>query len=614
MPDFPINHGLFDDIFEALVGPVLIVDLERLTVIRANFAAEALFGYAHGSMTGLALKELAADAQRAGDFLVQRRSFVPLRYIRRSDGLHVPVEIRIRYTESGDQAIAVAAYRESATQLQTRQRDNALELQYQALFEAAPYPIVLLSGTGTVLKANPCATALYGHGESSWSSLSLAELIPSLKPRVGQLFTARPTFIHATEHLRADGSYFMAESTLSYLRLNQHAHAIMIVRDVTEQHATLLQLRAAEERWRFALEGADDEVWDWDVPKGKVETSSYLHGAPVGGDTLRQEKDAQWMNRVHPEDRSAVRQALDACLRGNTPLFSAEFRLSDTAGQFRWNAARGKVMLRDESGKPRRMIGTFRDIHEIKLRAELGRRQQNELAHAGRLILLGEMASMLAHELNQPLTALNNFSSLCLQGLAKIPEPEATPLRRPLEMIRDQARRAGDIIHRVRGFVRKGTPRMSALDLNALILRVLEMTEFEIRESGIQVCTSLEPALPYVMADRVQIEQVVVNLIKNGLDAMKGTPENRRLTVISRRLDSQQAEVRVRDEGIGFQPGERDLAFELFRTSKPDGLGLGLSICRSIIEAHRGQLYIDSPAQGGAELVFHLPLSSTEKA
>ncbi len=612
-----LNQALFDDIFQALIGPVMLVSLSNLVVIRANAAAEGLYGYGHGKMAGISLTEIAADISRAGDFLLHRRSFVPLRYVRRSDGLHIPVEIRVRYTDTDGHQLAVLALRELTEQMQTRQRDSALELQYRAVFEAAPYPIVLLASNGTVIKANPCATELYGYGDTAWTNLSLAELIPSERSRSNQPLFARPTFIGATEHLRADGTTFLAEATLSYLRLNQHTHAIMIVNDVTEAHTTLERLRAAEERWRFALEGAEDEVWDWDISRAELETSSRQH-LKIESPGRQREHDAKWMGRVHPEDRTSVRNALDACLRGHTPLFSTEFRLVDAGGNFRWNAARGKVMSRDDSGKPARMIGTFRDIHDIKLRAEISRRQQNELAHAGRLILLGEMASVLAHELNQPLTALNNFSTLCLQGLTTLPETQAAPLRKPLEMIRDQARRAGEIVHRVRGFVRKGVPKLSNLDIKTLVLRVLEMTEFEIRELGIQVRTDFDLELPSVSADRVQIEQVMVNLIKNALDAMRDNAVERTLTISTRRLNAQSAEIRVGDNGTGFSPDQRTQAFELFRTSKPDGLGLGLSICRSIVEAHGGQLYIECNTECGPEngtvLIFDLPFTTCKNS
>lgn len=607
-----LGVDLFEDVFRTLIGPVLIVDLKSLLIIKANTAAEELYLGPPGSMTNLHLSELAADPARTGDFLLQRRSFVPLRYVKRQDGKHIPVEIRIRYREDPGHPLAILAVHELADRMQERQRDTALERKYRAVFEAAPYPIILATANGSVVDGNPCAVELYGHARDTWQTLSLAELIPD-QPLLGaEPLFSRPTFIAATPHLRADGSTFIAETTISYLRLSQQLHAILVVQDVTDARETLARLKAAEERWRFALEGADDEVWDWHITQGELEVSHGLPHPAKKRNLVVRRREAAWMGRVHPEDQPAVREALERTLLGEDGLFSIEFRLADGGGGYRWNSVRGKIMSRDEHGQPTRMIGTFRDVHDLRLRMEKTRRQESELAHAGRLIMLGEMASVLAHEINQPLTALNNFSSLCLRRLEGMSVTDATLVRQPLEMIRAQAQRAGEIIHRVRGFVRKGTPRPTALDLNALVQRMLEMTEFEIRSQGVRVVLDLDEKLPDVCADRIQLEQVIVNLIRNALDAMREIEHERVLTVSTALTPPLGVEVRVTDVGPGFSGTEQHQVFELFRTTKPDGLGLGLSICRSIIEAHGGELRVEAGRESGAELVFGLPISSED--
>lgn len=606
-----MDAALFDEVFDALIGPVLIVELAGLTVLRANAAAEDLYLYPPGTLTGTALTRLAADPARAGDFLRQHKSFVPLRYVKRSDGQHVPVEMRVRYMERDGEAIVVLALHELTQRMQEQQRDATQEQKYRAVFEAAPYPILIVASNGQIVDGNPCAVALYGYSRDAWAALSLAQLIPDNPSLGAQLVFARPTRLAAMAHQRIDGSRFVAETTISYLRLDQQAHAILMVDDVTEAHETLLRLQAAEERWRFALEGADDEVWDWHVVRGEVEISSHTKSAAVPSEPSRTH-EAEWMARVHPEDQLVVRMALDRALQGETELFSIEFRLVDAERGYRWRAARGKVVSRDLEGRAQRMIGTFRDVHDQRLQAEQARLRETELTHAGRLILLGEMASVLAHEINQPLTALNNFSTLCLRRLERLPRAEAESIREPLGLIRDQARRAGEIVHRVRGFVRKGSPRPSDIDLNALILRMLNMTSFELRAHSVKPVLELDDALPDVRADRLQMEQVVVNLIRNAVDAMREIDRPRRLTISTRRSSSFGVEVAVGDVGPGIDEEDRDRVFELFRTTKPDGLGLGLSICRSIIEAHGGLLRVESGRPQGVEFVFALPVQ--EKA
>lgn len=602
-----MDAALFDEVFSALIGPVLIVDLASMSVIRANAAAEELYFYPPATLRGTPLIRMAADPVRAGDFLRQRRSFVPLRYVRRRDGVHVPVEMRVRYIERNDESIAVVALRELSDRMQEHLRDATQEQRYRAVFEAAPFPILIVAANGQIVDGNPCAVALYGYSRETWATLMLAELIPE-NPSIGtQLVFARPTRIAAMAHQRNDGSRFIAETTISYLRLEQKAHAILMVHDVTEAHQTLSRLQTAEERWRFALEGANDEVWDWHVARDEIEMASQARGKGVSPEPGGSH-EAEWMARVHPEDQPAVRRELDRALHGETDLFASEFRLLDADRGYRWRAARGKVTHRDLQGCPQRMIGTFRDVHDQRLLAEQARLREIELTHAGRLILLGEMASVMAHEINQPLTALNNFSTLCLRRLEDLSSTEAERVREPLGLIRDQARRAGEIVHRVRGFVRKGSPRPDDIDLNALIRRMLDMTAFELGANRIKVILEFDQELPDVRADRLQIEQVVLNLIRNAVDAMREVDRERRLTIVTRRSKGFGVEVAVRDAGPGIRAEDRETVFELFRTSKPDGLGLGLAICRSIIEAHGGLLKVESSSAQGVEFVFALPV------
>lgn len=599
-----------DTVLDVLMEPTVLVDCVGMTVLHANRPAERLYQYAAGAMDGLPLVRLAADPARAGDFLRQHRDFVPLRYVRCSDGRHVPVQIRVRYfdVEGGRQALLVL--KDANEHVRAEQRQLEPRLKYRAIFEAAPYPILLVDAGGVVLEANPGATALYG-ADHTLQGVTLANLLPDDPDVAQRCFAQRPTFLPAGWHRRLGGERFIAETMISYPRLREQQVALLMIRDVTEAQRTMNLLAAAEERWRFALEGSDDAVWDWDLRSGKLIISPQLLdrlGWPAGA---RADDLGLWLARVHPEDVPALRDAFLRHLNGLSDTISADFRLREQDGSYRWKVSRGKVMAKDADDRPVRLIGTLRDIHEHRLQEARERQQQSELAHAGRLMMLGEMASVLAHEINQPLTAMSNFSTLCLMRLDGVGS-QGEPLRRPLEMIRAQALRAGEIVERVRGFVRKGSQKIMPVDLNELVGSILEMSLFEARTHGVIINRELHPGLPPVLADRLQIEQVILNLVKNAIDALRTTGPAGIVTVSTRLTPAGRAEVRVHDNGPGFPEASRQELFVPFHTTKTEGVGLGLSISRSIVEAHGGELRLDGDGEGGSTLCFDLPLGEPE--
>ena len=602
-----VGGDALEAVFDALLEPALLVDCGRMQVVLANRPAERLYGYPGGRMKGVSLVELAADPARAGDFLRQRRDFVPLRYVRCADGRHQPVQIRARYLERGKEVFAVLALKDASEQVRLEQHSLEPQQKYRAIFDAAPFPILLVASDGVVVEANPSASELYGHGSRSLVGKPLSHFITDAPDIARRLFAERPTLLPANWHCKANGQSFLAEVTIAYLRRREQAMAILVIRDVTDARATLDRLAAAEERWRFALEGADDAVWDWDLSSGRMTISPHLLEKLGWPYDARADNEAVWMDRIHPEDIGRVRLSLANHLSGETETISAEFRLREAQGGYRWKATRGRIMAFDGEGRPLRLIGTLRDIHEQRMQAERDREQQTELAHAGRLMMLGEMASVLAHEINQPLTAMNNFSTLGLKRLAALGDA-GEPLRKPLEMIRAQALRAGAIVDRVRGFVRKGQRRFGMVDINALIQGMTEMTAYEARKLGVRVSLDLQRDLPPVRADRLQIEQVTLNLVKNAFDAMSLIDHERVLEIGSRRLGADRVEVSLRDSGPGFPPEDGEQSFEPFKTTKAEGVGLGLSISRSIIEAHGGQLHMERHPLGGAILLFELPI------
>ncbi|WP_079436662.1 PAS domain-containing protein [Zoogloea sp. LCSB751] len=379
-----------------------------------------------------------------------------------------------------------------------------------------------------------------------------------------------------------------------------------VYRDIHEAHSLMDALQASERLWQFALEGHGDALWDWTLESGVINVSQTFRAIiglpadrPLRGNDI-------WPARLHPDDVRGAVAAFSAHLVGVRSITEVEFRLRTEEGAYRWVALRGKIMERDRNSKPLRMIGTVRDVHDHYLSVEREMRQQQELARAARLIHVGEMASALAHELNQPLTALRNFSAVALRRLDEL-GASGDGIREPLQLIAEQALRAGEIVHRVRGFVRRDSLLTAPITINDVINDVVRFMEFEARAHAVQWQLALaEPSLQ-VQGDQLQLEQVLSNLAKNAIDAMSEIEGERLLQVATRLGPDGMVEMAVSDSGGGLADTVRDDPFAPFVTTKPDGVGLGLAICRTIIENHGGRMWVEKSTRRGTTFCLSLP-------
>ncbi|WP_456405351.1 PhnD/SsuA/transferrin family substrate-binding protein [Thiolapillus sp.] len=268
--------------------------------------------------------------------------------------------------------------------------------------------------------------------------------------------------------------------------------------------------------------------------------------------------------------------------------------------------------IRNEQGDVVGSVVVFRDISARKKAAEADRQYQMELAHVARLSTMGEMASGMAHELNQPLTAIATSADACIR-LLETGMPPTDRVLDVLETISTQARRAGGIIQQLRQFVRKEEPRHTQVQINQLIEEVLVLLEPEIRKAGIRVVRDLDPDIPLVHAQHIQIDQVILNLIRNAIEAMSETDREQRILTLRTRTAGDNAIITsVEDTGPGADKELQDKLFDPFITSKAQGMGLGLSISMAIINAHNGNLYYDHQSHDGAIFRFTLPVNETD--
>jgi PAS domain S-box-containing protein len=311
------------------------------------------------------------------------------------------------------------------------------------------------------------------------------------------------------------------------------------------------------------------------------------------------------LERSHPEDIPLVTRAYQQSLAG-APFIDIEHRLAMPDGRVKY-VHYVAHLAPPQSANPE-YVGALMDVTEQRVAQEALDRKTAELAHVTRVTMLGELAASIAHEVTQPLAAIITCGDAAQRWLNR-PQPELTEVEQSInQMIRD-ARRASDVVHQIRSMSQKRDPSQAILDLNAIVKESIELVRRELDAHGVQVDAGYACPPPHVCADRVQLQQVIINLVMNGVQAMSGiTGRPRDLRICTRRFDARHAQVIVEDSGAGISKENVRRLFNAFFTTKAEGMGMGLSICRSIVEAHGGRIWAESQEGKGAVLLFILPL------
>jgi PAS domain S-box-containing protein len=311
-----------------------------------------------------------------------------------------------------------------------------------------------------------------------------------------------------------------------------------------------------------------------------------------------------WMELTPAEWRGATDQRVaELEATGTAKPYETEYLRRDGS---RAPVLIGRAMLEGSSDEG---VGFVLDLTEQK-RAERAYTQvQMELAHANRVATMGQLTASIAHEINQPIGAAITYAKSALNWLRPQP-PNLEEARRSLGSIVEAGIRAGVVIDRIRALVKKAPPRKNRVDINDAVLEIVDLTRREMAKNSISVNLQLAERLPAIQGDRVQLQQVILNLVVNAIEAMSGMSEGPRELLISTRTESEGVLLAVRDSGPGLATESVDRLFESFYTTKPAGLGMGLSICRSIIEAHQGRLWATANTPRGAIFQFTLPIYS----
>jgi len=309
------------------------------------------------------------------------------------------------------------------------------------------------------------------------------------------------------------------------------------------------------------------------------------------------------LQRIHPEDAGLVKQIIERASQDGKD-FDYECRLAMPDGSIKYVHVVARA-VRDESGGIE-FIGAVTDITDRKQAEEALRQAQADLAHVSRVTTMGELTASLAHEVNQPITAVVADASACLRWLTR-DDPDMEEARQSALRIVKDAARAADIISRIRLLFKKSISQRELVDVNEVIREMIVLLRGEATRYSISIRTELAPDLPQVMGDRVQLQQVMMNLLMNSTDAMKDVDGTRELAIKSQPADNEAFVVTVSDTGVGLPLQQADQIFNAFFTTKPHGTGMGLSISRSIVESHGGRLWASGNSPRGASFYFTLP-------
>ena len=380
--------------------------------------------------------------------------------------------------------------------------------------------------------------------------------------------------------------------------------------DVTKRKMAEDALRQSEANLADAQSLSQTGSFAWEVASGEIRWSEEAYRIFACDPTTAPTLDLV-LQRTHPEDRTFLERLLERVGR-DRQSWEVDHRLLLPDGSIKHI----RVVAHATGAVPDRLeyVGALMDVTDTKLAQEALERVQAELAHVTRVTTLGELTASIAHEVNQPLAAIVTNGEATLRWLAS-ESPNFAEARGAVERIISDSHRASEVIKRLREMARKSDPQMAALDINDVIADVVALVQRELLSHRVRLRLDLDKALKPVTGDRVQLQQVLINLMMNGIEAMATVNERpRELLVRAAPCETDRVLVAVRDSGIGIDPEQFDRMFVAFVTTKPNGLGMGLSICRSIIEVHGGELWALSNDDAGATFQFTLPIRQENAA
>lgn len=607
------RHNELDMVLSSAgVGIMQYTDGHHLVVINDQFCQ--ILGRTREELDGLPMEAFTHPEDIPGNAALLKRHrasktpfYISKRYVR-PDGEIVWCSVAIsfvRHSETNEPTTIVIA-RDIGHELEVERKAREAHALLQAVVDSAEDLIYVKNIEGKFLLANKKMARDFG--------VAVGQLGGDRFPALSERFLAEDQRVIKTgERLVIEEQIPVADGLATFetikVRWQQNDEIkgiIGISRDISDRIRSEQVLRDSEERFRLAALATRDAIWEWDVESGAVTWSSSPHNlvGEAPGISL-----GWWEERVHPDDREAIASGIQDFIASGNVRWEGEYRFRRRDGTFGYVHDRAFI-IRDDAGNAVRVIGAMSDIAErVEAQARINR-LQSELAHVSRVSAMGTMASTLAHEINQPLAAAGNY----LDGIGQLiagGQSNLCKVRAGLDQAKSEIARAGEIIRRVRRMVEHGKADSRALVLINCIHEALLLALPDAAAHGITVSLNMCQSMR-VMADPVQLQQVLFNLIRNSAEAM-AQARTKRIEISAHKCEDEII-VRVADTGQGLCDEVRRRLFSAFSSTKADGLGVGLSICRTIVEAHGGKIWAEDLVDGqGAAFAFTLRSADAEE-
>jgi PAS domain S-box-containing protein len=620
--DLADREGKIRRLVDANIIGIFIADREG-RILEANDAFLRLIGYGREDLVSGRVRwtELSPPEWRERDLLSQAElnstgivQPFEKEYFRK-DGSRVPVLIgAARFKEGGDRLAFVLDLTERKRAEDRLRRSEEWLSQAQRLSRSGNW--VYNATTELFIYWSEESYRIWGFDplqglpsrEDMWRRVH-----PNDRDRV--LETVQEAVRQKTD-FSAEFRILLPDGTVKYLEGTSHhlfsadgtlLEAMTSTVDVTQRRLAEQALRESERNLRSAIDGIPGLVAVL-APNGDLETVNRQI-LEYCGQSLEELRNWGANGTIHPDDLPHLAEVFTKSIAAGVP-YGAEARVRRFDGEFRWFEIRG-IPVRDASDRIVRWYSLLTDTEDRTRALTRLQQMQSEFAHMNRVSMMGELAASLSHEIAQPIASARN-NARAAQNFLKMQPPDLGEVREALSCVIGDADRVGEIIDRIRAQIRKVPPPKQRFDLNAAINEVIVLARSVTLRNRVSVQTRLAEGLLPVLGDRIQLQQVLLNLILNAAEAMSSVEEEARELLISSERDQAGALVAVLDSGPGIDPADLDRVFDAFYTTKSGGTGMGLSICRSIIHAHGGKLWVRANEPRGAAFQFTLPDAERE--
>jgi PAS domain S-box-containing protein len=606
-------------VVETATDAVISMD-ESGAILLANPATSRIFGYDPVELIGKPLTILMPEFMRKLHETGFRRYLATgQRHLNwqgteltalRKNGQEFPVELSFGEMISNGHRVFTGFVRDISEKKRSEELLRESEERFRTIFENAGLGAALVDWEGHPVKCNPALQRMLGYDESElrnmvFSAFTHPDDIELDLKLYGELVAGKHDKYEIEKRfITKDGRCLWGQLTVSQVKNKDGTPAkymVGMVVDVTERKRAEAELRESEARFRLVADSAPVMIWMSGIDK----LCTYFNKPWLDftGRSREQELGNGWAEGVHPED---LQRCLDTYTQAfdRREAFRMEYRLRRHDGEYRWVLDIG-VPRFNPDGSFAGYIGSCIDVTEQRRAEEHLRQAQEDLARVTRVVAMGELAATIAHEVNQPLTAIVTNGNFCLRQIDS-GVPHLGNLREAIAEIVNDGERASTVISRIRTLLRKGAPERVALDINQTIGEVTILLRDELIRNRVALRTDLAGQLPLVFGDPVQLQQVLINLVMNGIDAMRSITHRPRELLIKSAKIHDEVSIQVQDSGTGLDLEQAEHIFEPFFTTKPDGIGMGLSISRSIVESHGGRLWTES-GPWGALFQFTLP-------